>query len=91
MEIRWSKRSLKRVSEIGDFIALDSVNRAKGFVDDLVQSVERLKDFPESWPVIIENPVFRQVVFKKYRIIYRLRPKVVEIITVVGPKQELKV
>lgn len=90
MEIRWSKRSIKKISEIGDFIALDSASRAKSFVSELVKSVERLKEFPESGPIIIENPAFRQIVFKKYRLIYRLKNKRIEIVTNVSPKEKLK-
>ena len=91
MEIKWSNRSLKKASEIGEFIALDSVNRAHSFINELISSAERLKGFPESGPVIIENPAFRQIVFKKYRIIYRLKADCIEIVTIVSPKQELKI
>ena len=68
MEVRWSQRSLKKVLKISEFISEDSKKRALKFITELTNSVDRLKDFPESGPVIIENPAFRQITFKKLRL-----------------------
>lgn len=90
MEIIWSPQSIQDIEEIGDFIALDNPSRAITFVDDLVDSVERLKEFPESGAIVEENPVFRQVVHSGYRLIYQFRQKKILIITVLGPGRLLK-
>jgi toxin ParE1/3/4 len=85
MEIIWSEPALKRVAEIGDFIAKDSSSQAKRFIKELIQSVERLKEFPFSGPLVPESPAFRQTVFKGYRVIYRLQSDAIEIVTVISP------
>ena len=85
MEIVWTESALQRLEEIGRFIAADSLSRAATFVDTLIESVERLREFPLSGPLCLENPAFRQVVWQGYRIIYRVKEKLVEIITIISP------
>lgn len=90
MEIIWSPQSLEDVEFIGDYIAQDSPERACLFIDDLISSVERLQQFPESGPIIEDHPIFREVIYNGYRIIYQLRVKKILIITILGPGQLLK-
>jgi plasmid stabilization system protein ParE len=85
MEIKWSAAALQRVCDIGTFIASDSPARAGQFVDQLLASVGRLSKFPYSGPLTPENPAFRQIVFQKYRLIYRVTAKGVEVVTVISP------
>jgi len=85
MEITWSESSLARLEEIGRFIAQDSPTRALAFIDALIESVDRLRDFPFSGGLVPENPAFRQVVVEGYRMIYRHKEKAVEIVTVISP------
>lgn len=85
MEIIWSPQSLEDIEDIGDFIAEDNPTRAVSFVDGIVSSVDRLLSFPESGPIVEENPVFRQIVYEGYRIIYQFRSEKILIVTVLGP------
>lgn len=85
MEIIWSLQSLQDIESIGDFIAKNNPSRAVAFVDELIASVERLIDFPESGSIVEENPIFRQIVYNGYRLIYQLRVRKILIITVLGP------
>lgn len=90
MEIVWSPQALEDIESIGDFIAEDNPPRAITFVDELIDSVERFIDFPESGNIVEENPIFRQVVHDGYRLIYQLRTKKILIITVLRPGRLLK-
>jgi toxin ParE1/3/4 len=87
MKITWSPASLKQIEAIGDFIALDSPKRAQVFVQKLIDSVTRLKEFPLSGTIVKESPNLRQVIVQGYRIIYRAKDKHVEIIAVLTPCQ----
>jgi plasmid stabilization system protein ParE len=53
-------------------------------VHRLVAAVERLEAFPESGRVVPErnDEGIREVIVRPYRIVYRLRPGVAEIVTV---------
>ena len=92
MEIKlvWSPRSLMKIEQIGDYIANDAPKRARTFVNRLIESTERLREFPLSGQITKENPAFRQLVIQGYRIIYRVQAKAVEIVTVVSPKEDSK-
>lgn len=90
MEIIWSPNSLLDIEEIGDYIALDSPTDASSFINKIIDSVERLAEFPESGQVVFENPIFRHVTCQNYRIIYFLEAKTVNIITVLSPGKLFK-
>lgn len=87
MKITWSPNSLKQLESIGDFIAINSPENASNFIDKLIESVERLKQFPLSGSNVPESPNLKQVIVQGYRIIYRPRDLSIEIITVLTPFQ----
>ncbi len=87
MEIIWSPQSLEDLEIIGDYIALDDPLRAITFIDEIIKSVERLMEFPESGNFVEDNPIFRQIIYQGYRLIYQYRNKQILIITILGPGQ----
>ena len=69
---------------VRDHIAHDSPRHADLVVSRLVAAVERLAAFPQSGRVVPErnDEGIREVIVRPYRIVYRLRPGLAEIITV---------
>jgi len=57
---------------------------ATNFVNKIIDTVDILKIFPESGRIVPEynNPAMREILYKNYRIIYRISGNVIEIITV---------
>ena len=86
MEIIWSPRARTRLKDIGDYIAKDASDRAASF-EDRLESVERLREFPDSGAAVPENKVLRQVLLQGYRLIYRIRVETVEVVTIISPGQ----
>jgi toxin ParE1/3/4 len=72
------------VEAIRDFIALDSPLYAGLVVQRIVASVERLAAFPESGRVVPElaRADVREVIQPPFRIVYRNRGDLVEVVTV---------
>ncbi|MDO9182563.1 MAG: type II toxin-antitoxin system RelE/ParE family toxin [Bacteriovorax sp.] len=87
MRIIWSPNSLKQLENIGDYIAIDSPGSTRMFIDKLIVSVERLKQFPLSGSNVPESPNLKQVLVQGHRIIYRPRDLTIEIIAVLCPFQ----
>lgn len=87
MRIIWSPNSLKQLENIGDYIATDSPGNASKFIDKLIESVERLKQFPLSGANVPESPNLKQVLVQGYRIVYRPRDSAIEVIAVLSPFQ----
>ena len=83
-QVRWTPQAADDLELIADFISQDSPHYASLFVLDILQAVDRLIDFPQSGRVVpeINDPIIREVLFGDYRIIYRLRQNLVEILTV---------
>ena len=84
MEIKWTHEALEKLVEIEVFISNDSPERAIRFVDQIVEHAEKLPDKPRMGRTVPEcaNPDIRELIFKKYRIVYRLNEHDIEILTV---------
>lgn len=84
VKVIWSRQSLERLSEIEEFIARDSLERAVRFVDCLIERGESVSRNPQIGRIVpeISNPSIREIIAKKYRIIYRVQEDTIEILTV---------
>ena len=85
MKILWTREALRQLTEIEDFIAKDNAERAANFVDEIVDYAESvLSSEPRIGRMVpeIANPDIRELIFKKYRIVYRVNKNNVEILTV---------
>ena len=84
VEVRWTFEALEDLESIAEFIARDSPHYAQFFILDVYRATDRLVDFPESGRVVPEgkDPSLREILFGNYRIVYRLRKHLVEILTV---------
>ena len=82
--IHWTETALKDIDAIAEFIALDSTFYARKFVNKLFATSIKLEKYSQ-----IGKPVpeltgydYRQIIFQKYRIIYRIENDDVFIISV---------
>ena len=93
MNIRWTHEALDQLVVIEDYISKDSPARAIQFVDQLIEHAESISDKPRMGRVIPElaNPDIRELIFKKYRIVYRLEKNHIEVLTVFEGHRILRV
>ncbi len=94
MNIEWTDQAEDRVYDIASYIALDSLVEATKWVDNIFDYVKRLENFPESGrpvPELASRENLRELVFKNYRIIYRIEKSTVYILTVRNYKQILPI
>ncbi len=85
MKLLWTRESLDRLLEIESYIAKDSAERAAKFVDSIIAHAEDLLSAePRIGRMVpeISNPDIRELLYKKYRIVYRITGNHVEILTV---------
>lgn len=84
MSIKWTNEALMRLFEIEDFISQDSPERAEKFVDQIIEHAETLSDKSLRGRTVpeISNPDIRELIFKKYRIVYRIKGSSLYILTV---------
>ncbi|MBD3391882.1 MAG: type II toxin-antitoxin system RelE/ParE family toxin [Chitinivibrionales bacterium] len=91
MKIVWSRLSLERIEEIADYIAYDSVSAANSWIEAVFEKIELLKTQPEMGRIVPELEIasIREMVFGNYRIIHRLTPKAIHVLTVRSFRQLL--
>ena len=93
MKIKWTHEALDRLIEIEEYISKDCPSRAVQFMDQLIEHAEVLSDKPRIGRTVPElaNPDIRELVFKKYRIVYRLKANCIEILTVFEGHRMLRI
>jgi len=83
-EVRWTESASDSLAAIKAFIAQDSPAYALAVVGRLYNAAEQLVQFPDSGRIVPEHgrPEIRELVRPPYRIVYRRRPELVEILLV---------
>ena len=92
MKVVWSPLAIERAYEAAAHIAGDKPEAALRWLDGLFDVTDRLELFPESGRVVPEigQEHFREVVYgKAYRVIYRVEPARVSILTIRNFAQSL--
>jgi toxin ParE1/3/4 len=82
-EVRFAPRAERDLQAIASFIARRSTPAiAERFGNHLIDRALTLATMPERGRIVPElgNPEIREIIFKSYRIVYRIRPARVEII-----------
>ena len=81
----WSPRSVADLEAIREHIATASDLYASLVVSRLVAAPGRLLQFPQVGRVVPEfgEPGLREIIVRPYRLVYRLRGEVIEVVTVV--------
>jgi plasmid stabilization system protein ParE len=86
-KVNLTQLAQKDLEQIFYYIAADSIKNARNFVLELEKKIYSLDTFPERQPFIAENEFFatdyRHLIYKKYRIIYRISEKTVFILRVI--------
>ncbi|MHA1488484.1 MAG: type II toxin-antitoxin system RelE/ParE family toxin [Promethearchaeota archaeon] len=83
--MEWNERALEDLDHFSKYIARDSKNYAILFVKKIYDSIQKLADFPKIGRVIPEVNIsnIRELIFQRYRIIYRVLEDCVEILTII--------
>jgi toxin ParE1/3/4 len=72
--IYWAEPALEDLDRVADYIALDKPLAARNLVKRVMESVERLSDFPESGskPKELKGTAYRHLVIPPLRVFYRV-------------------
>jgi toxin ParE1/3/4 len=91
MRIEWTENAVKDLESIYNYIATDSETYASGFVEKIIVSVEKLGNMPEIGRVVNEADDLnvREIIFQNFRIIYRIKSQIVQIIAIIRGSRDL--
>jgi len=90
MKVAWSEPAVADLLAIHDYIARDSPQYARRFVERLIATAEPLESFPQLGRVVPEGDGrHRELFLRSYRIIYRVESQEILIVTVVHGSRDL--
>lgn len=90
MKVLWTEESRRGLSEIRDYIGLDSPSSAERVLRDIVESTKRLMRVPQSGrrlPGWLQEHL-REVISPPYRVVYAVENRVVVILAVLHGKRD---
>lgn len=94
-KVNLTQLAQKDLEQIFYYIADDSSKNARNFILELEKKIFSLDTFPERQPLIAENEYFatdyRHLIYKNYRIIYRITENTVFILRVIHGAMLLEV
>lgn len=84
MKIIWTDESLARLRDIKKYFAQNNPDRARQFIQKIIDRTDILISNPQIGRVVpeISRPEIRELFFKNYRIVYRVKKDHIEILTV---------
>jgi toxin ParE1/3/4 len=90
--IRWSPRAISNLEDICTYIAKDSKFFASLFIQRIFSIIKSLPKFPKSGRMVPEygNENIREKIYKNYRIVYRIKGSVIEIVAICHGTKTLK-
>lgn len=92
MRVVWTARALTRLEEIHDHVAGDDAGAAGRLIERILRRGDSLEDFAGRGRRLPEAPSgpFREVAEGRYRIIYRVRGEIVQIVSVMQARRRLR-
>ena len=92
MRVEWTEPALDDMTAIRDYIAEDSPENAYRFIEHLFEAAEPLTNQPNMGRHVpeAERPDVRELLYKDYRIIYRIKTDQIDILTVIHGNRELE-
>lgn len=91
MKILWSPLAIERMTQVAEYIANDNPTASEKWIDSVFKKVEQLEKFPKLGRIVPEanRNEIREILYKNYRVIYRLDKNYISILTVRHGKQIL--
>ena len=91
-ELRWTEHAVQQLAALAEYISLDSPIYAELVVDRLVRRLDQARRFPESGRTVpeYERSDLRELIEPPYRLIYRVRPGAIEVLSVLHGRQRVE-
>ena len=92
MRVVWSEEAEHRLAQIEQYIASDNPAAAITLIDKIIARAVDLEHFPKMGRKVpeIDAEHIRELIEGNYRIVYRLKKKTIEILTVMEGHKLLK-
>ena len=91
MKVYWTRNAIKHLTNIYEYVALNSPTYARRMVDRITHRSEQISTQPFSGRKVpeYETEDIRELIEKPYRIIYRLKQDQIDVLAVIHGAQLL--
>jgi plasmid stabilization system protein ParE len=91
MKLEWTEPALLDLENLREYIAKDSEYYAARFVARIIDAAETLQELPRIGRVVpeAEDETIRELLFRSYRIMYRVEADRVLILTVIHGNRDI--
>jgi addiction module RelE/StbE family toxin len=92
MKVEFSPNAEADLDEIAQYIARDNLRAADRWVDKLVQAARDVANAPLAGRMVpeLQDPSIREVLVRKYRIVYRVDPRRITILSIFEGHRKLR-
>ena len=90
--LRWSEHAVAQLAAVAEYVSLSSPVYAEHLVDRIARRLDQAREFPESGRVVPEftRVEIRELIESPYRLVYRVRPDAIEVLSVLHGRQQLR-
>lgn len=90
-KFHWSELSFERITEIGNYIALDAPVAADKWIDEILSKEVMILANPNIGRMVPEykSKMIRELIVGNYRLIYKINDKAITAMTVMNCREQL--
>lgn len=90
-EIVWTLRATADLESIVEYIFRDSEFYATAVARELIAAARTLTTFAERGRMVpeFEDPTVREIIVRRYRLIYRVKPQRIEVLRIIHGAQQM--
>jgi toxin ParE1/3/4 len=90
--LRWTEHAVAQLESIAEYVSLSSPVYAEQLLDRIARRLDQAREFPESGRVVPEfaRSEIRELIAGPYRLVYRVHPDTIEVLSVLHGRQELR-
>jgi toxin ParE1/3/4 len=90
-EIVWTLRATADLESIVEYIFRDSEFYATAVARELIAAARSLTTFAERGRMVpeFEDPTVREIIVRRYRLIYRVKPQRIEVLRIIHGAQQI--
>lgn len=91
MKIEWTAPAVSDLENIKAYIQKDSEYYASRFVARIIEIIETVPEFPLRGRAVpeAENENIREILFRDYRIMYRIQSEKIQLLTILHGSQDI--
>lgn len=90
--IEWTAPAVSDLQNVVNYISQDSAIYADAMAERIISSCETIASFPQSGRIVpeVSNPKIREIIVGPYRIMYRVKRNVLQILAIIHSARDVK-